>query len=39
MTQAEPITAIRAELLTVARQYQQLANGLKIRVPFSVEKV
>ena len=37
MAEAEPIAAIRAELLAVARQYQQLADGLKTGAPFSDE--
>ena len=31
---AEPIEAIQAELLAVARQYQQLADGLRPDRPF-----
>ena len=37
MAEAEPIAAIQAELLAMARQYQQLADGLKTGAPFSVE--
>lgn len=37
MAEVEPIEAIRDELLAVARQYQQLADGLKTGAPFSVE--
>ncbi|MBV8890528.1 MAG: hypothetical protein JO266_00880 [Acidobacteria bacterium] len=37
MAQAEPIGAIQAELLAVARQYQQLADGLKTGAPFTDE--
>jgi len=33
----EPIEAIRVELLAVAQQYQQLADGLKTGAPFSTE--
>jgi len=32
---AESIEAIREELLAVARQYQQLADGLKTGAPFT----
>ena len=35
MAEAEPIAAIRAELLAVARQYEELADGLKTGAPFS----
>src|SRR5262249_24227722 len=34
VAEAEPIAAIREELLAVARQYQQLADGLKTGEPF-----
>jgi len=37
MAEAEPIAAIRAELLAVARQYQQLADGLRTGAAFSTE--
>ena len=37
MAEAEPIKAIRDELLAVAQQYQQLADGLKTGAPFSDE--
>jgi len=37
MAQAEPIGAIQAELLAVARQYQQLADGPKTGAPFTDE--
>ena len=37
MAQAEPVPEIRAELLAVARQYQQLADGLETGSPFTVE--
>ena len=37
MAEAEPIEAIREELLAVARQYQQLADGLKTGAPFTAE--
>ena len=37
MAEAEPIDAIRDELLAVARQYQQLADGLKTGAPFTAE--
>jgi len=37
MADAEPIDAIRDELLAVARQYQQLADGLKAGAPFTAE--
>jgi hypothetical protein len=37
MAEAEPIKAIREELLAVARQYQQLADGLKTGAPFTAE--
>jgi hypothetical protein len=37
MADAEPIDAIRDELLAVARQYQQLADGLKTGAPFTAE--
>ena len=35
MAEAEP--TIREELLAVARQYQQLADGLKTGAPFTAE--
>jgi hypothetical protein len=35
MAETEPIAAIRCELLVVARQYQQLADGLKTGAPFA----
>ena len=34
MAEAEPIEAIRDELLAVARQYDNLAEGLKSGAPF-----
>jgi len=34
---AEPIEAIRDELLAVALQYQQLSDGLKTGAPFTSE--
>ena len=37
MAEAEPVAAIQAELLAVARQYQQLADGLKTGAPFADE--
>lgn len=37
MADAEPIEAIRDELLATARQYQQLADGLKTGAPFIPE--
>ena len=37
MAEVEPIEAIRVELLTVARQYQQLAEALKTGAPLSTE--
>jgi hypothetical protein len=37
MPEAEPIDAIRDELLAVAQQYQQLADGLKTGAPFTAE--
>ena len=37
LADAEPIEAIREELLAVARQYQQLADGLKTGAPFTAE--
>ena len=37
MAEAEPIDAIRDELLAVARQYQQLADGLKTGAPFTAD--
>jgi hypothetical protein len=37
MAEAEPIDAIRDELLAVARQYQQLADGLRTGAPFTAE--
>ena len=37
MAEAEPIAAIRAELLAVARQYEQLADGLRTGAAFSTE--
>jgi hypothetical protein len=37
MAEAEPIEAIRVELLAVARQYQQLADGLKTGCAFIVD--
>jgi hypothetical protein len=37
MAEAEPIEIIREELLAVARQYQQLADGLKTGAPFTAE--
>ena len=36
MAEAEPIAAIQAELLAIARQYQQLADGPNTGSPFSV---
>jgi hypothetical protein len=37
MAEAEPIEAIRDELLAVARQYDNLAEGLKSGAPFAIE--
>ena len=37
MAEAEPIEAIRDELLAVARQYENLADGLKTGAPFTAE--
>ena len=37
MAEAEPIEAIREELLAVARQYQKLSDGLKTGAPFTAE--
>jgi len=37
MAEAEPIEAVRNELLAVARQYQQLADCLKTGAPFTAE--
>jgi len=37
LAEAEPILAIRMELLATARQYQQLADGLKTGAPFTAE--
>ena len=37
MAEAEPIAAIRAELLATARQYQRLADGLKTGAPFKTD--
>jgi hypothetical protein len=37
MAEAEPVTAIREELLPIAQQYENLANGLKTGAPFVVE--
>jgi hypothetical protein len=37
MAEAEPIEAIRDELLAVARQYDNLAEGLKSGAPFVPE--
>jgi len=37
MAEAEPIEAIRDELLAVARQYDNLAEGLKSGAPFILE--
>jgi hypothetical protein len=37
MAEAEPIEAVRNELLAVARQYQNLADGLKTGAPFTAE--
>jgi hypothetical protein len=37
MAEAEPVQAIRDELLAVARQYQQLADGLRTGAPFAAE--
>ena len=37
MADAEPIEAIRDELLAVARQYDNLAEGLKSGAPFAIE--
>jgi len=37
MAEAEPIKAVRNELLAIARQYQNLADGLKTGAPFTAE--
>ena len=37
LAEAEPIEAVRNELLAVARHYQQLADGLKTGAPFTAE--
>jgi hypothetical protein len=37
IAEAEPMTATRNELLAVARQYQNLADGLKTGAPFTAE--
>jgi hypothetical protein len=37
LAEAEPIAAIRDELLAVARQYESLAEGLKTGAPFIAE--
>ena len=37
MAEAEPIETIREELLAVARQYQQMADGPKTGAPFTAE--
>ena len=37
MAETEPIEAIREKLLAVARQYQQLADGLKTGAPFTAD--
>ena len=37
MAEVEPIEAIRDELLAVARQYENLADGLRTGAPFTAE--
>jgi len=37
MAEIEPIEAIRDELLAVARQYDNLAEGLKSGAPFAIK--
>jgi hypothetical protein len=37
MAETEPIEAIRDELLAVARQYDNLAEGLKSGAPFAIK--
>ena len=37
MAEAEPIEAVRNELLAGARQYQDLADSLKTGAPFTAE--
>jgi hypothetical protein len=37
MAETEPIQAIRDELLAVARQYDNLAEGLKTGAPFAIK--